>query len=188
MEINEEHFSDWPHFFYETPEYEERNAYLSAYLKRHPDSEEDQAREKLLCERYANVDKKTIDRYMEAFLMLKMTNEKTNLLTRKQTERDIKNYYRVLGVMDADPSIPPALRLLEWEHFTKCYLTTCQSGAYRATIFGMLPMKDETLSKKIIADLEKVGLILPEVFALSELCKPFYNSMLSVYQKSFHGL
>ncbi|MCR5654827.1 MAG: hypothetical protein K6G07_04235 [Lachnospiraceae bacterium] len=183
MEIKEEHFTDWPRFFYETEDAKTREAYLLAYIEKHPDAEEESLRRTLFYERYTTTGtKKPIDHYMEAFLMLKMTDAKPNFLTRKAVKRDVDEYYHTLGILNADPAIPLSLRNAEWTHFTKCYLKTCHTGAYSATIFGMLPMKDENLQKKIVADIEHVGLLLPEAFDIVSLCKPFYDIMSTVYR------
>ena len=176
-ELKEEYFDEWPKRYYDlSPEV--RKAALLSRLHQFPDSEEDKRLLELLEKRFVSAK----DQYLFAWMMLKvLANEPVNFLNRKKHEREIRQYFALLGTDRCD-----AAQKREWEDFAEAMIRNySESPAFRAAIFGMGSVGDRNtiyrLASEIIEVTEKVPAsigIAQETAAFAEVIREQFFRMI----------
>ena len=177
------YLENWPEHYYDIKDIDEREALLLQVLNDHPESKEDQRR--LLLRRKRYPDKKLPngvrkDNFIPSWMTI-LIEGRTNLhfYNRRRIEQEIRRCFTALCVLEDTPD--PVL-LNEWRQFAHLWITTCVNDRnYQATAFGMFRMKDQTLARKIAAEINEVTRVIPAKFGIEKEVGPFREIMRHAY-------
>ena len=75
-----------------------------------------------------------------------------------------------------------AVLLTEWENFAKVLLASCTgSKTYCSTLFGIVPIKDASVARKIAEEIDFVTRTYPQKLELADEFAPFREVMVNTY-------
>lgn len=173
-------FENWPDPYYEEEDPARRKAMLEAWLKDHPDSEQDKERLQLHCLRFLPGKKEMTDRFIRAWLMIRIAeNDRISFLNRKGKEKELRENLKELCILDY-PLTDTLKR--EWRDFARKYLIICcQSRSYRTAGFGLVSVSDEKAALKLAREIDLITRIIPEKFSLQNECVPFRETVIRMY-------
>lgn len=81
-----------------------------------------------------------------------------------------------------------ALRQKEIESFALLWLENCvKDKSYGSTVFGMIRMSDESLSRKMAEEIGEVLLFIPTAVGLEEKARPVKEVFLELYFRKING-
>lgn len=180
------YLQDWPSHYYEIPTVEEKKAYLKAVLLKQPDSAEDLFRMKLLEKRFFTLSKDgSADAFLHAFTMLGASAAAgVSFLQKKLRKKELLAYMDLLFLtgFEQRPDWEQNILVTEWKDFALGYLLSCfDSKSYRSTLFGMIPMKDHTVARKLASEIKLITKEYPGIFGMEEGFRPLYECFEIVY-------
>lgn len=80
------------------------------------------------------------------------------------------------------------LRRREIECFALLWIESCvKDKSYASTVFGMIRMSDESLSRKMAEEIGEVLLFIPAVVGLEEKARPVKEVFLELYFRKING-
>lgn len=174
--------ANWPAHYYDIPDIDTREKLLLEMVEEYGDAD-DQRRLAILRKRYPVVAQKNAprkDAFVAAWMNLLIDGRLgTNFLNRKKRERDIRQYFTALGILN---DTPDAILLEEWRQFARLWIETCVGDrTYDSTAFGLFHLSDERLGKKIASEIHEVTGLIPARFGLREEVRCFREVMKDTY-------
>lgn len=120
---------------------------------------------------------------MLAWMMLKADCENTPFF-REKKQQEFQKYLRDLCLLDYEPESEAEQQILseEWADFARCYLSYCaQSRTYCSTFFGIVPIRDEAVARKMAEEIDLITKKYPTDLGFPEALLPLRRIFLSVY-------
>lgn len=181
-----DYLENWPEHYYEIEDVVKKRVYLKKALEQGIDSEHDAYRMKLLERRYFTIDKSgTADAFMHAWMMMKATTaQSVSFFQKKHLQREWKNCLKELCLIEYIPESDAEKEVLidEWTDFARSFLISCTgSRGYRSTLFGILPMKDDSVAMKIAEEIQLVTRTFPEKLGMEAEMEPFREILVDTY-------
>lgn len=125
------------------------------------------------------------DYFMRAWMMIRASGASgISFLTRKRLQKELQQYMKDLCLLDNVPQTPDEEeeRIAEWKDFANTLFHSClESKAYCSTFFGMIPVKDAAVAKKLAEEIDYVTRIYPAALSCEEAFLPFRNVMIQCY-------
>lgn len=176
---------NWPAHYYKIKDIIKRKEFLEKAITQNLDSEHDCYRMKLLNRRFFKENKKgTTDSFMLAWIMIKASASSGDAFIIKKKKRELENDLKNLCLCDFTPENEAEQQVLEeeWSDFARCYLSSCvESKNYCSTLFNMIPLKDDAVAKKIVAEINLVTLSYPSKFGLENFMAPLRQIMIHTF-------
>ena len=100
------------------------------------------------------------------------------------TKKELKQYMKDLCLLEYAPEneTEQAVLLTEWENFAKVLLASCTgSKTYCSTLFGIVPIKDASVARKIAEEIDFVTRTYPQKLELADEFAPFREVMVNTY-------
>ena len=166
---------NWPEHYYEIDDVLLRRQ----LLEEHSDDEESRQLLAMWNQRFHIRNGKAADRFMEAWLMLKIASDvPVGFLNRKAKEKELLKYADLLHLGDASEKMRR-----EWRDFARTLLITCaDTRAYRTAIFGLIDLGDKITAMRIAEEIDRVTGIYPAQLQQEELFREFRNVLIQAYQ------
>ena len=102
-----------------------------------------------------------------------------NFLNRGRVERRLRGFYAEL---DLEAETEAEARRERWERFAALWIETCvRDRTYSSAAFGMFHLKDETLARKIAAEIDEVTRQIPARLGLEERCRELRSIFIGQY-------
>lgn len=177
-----DYLADWPAHYYEIPTGTGRRTALEQAKKQGLTTPADSYRRKYCDKRFFSRNNTgNIDTFMHAWMMIKASSAAgISLFQKKRLTRELKGYMEALCLLPSQPlsQEEQAVLMEEWQDFACSFLFSCtDSKAYRSTLFGFVPIKDNILAEKIAAEILLVTKEYPAKLHLSEEFLPFHQVM-----------
>lgn len=194
-----DYLADWPLHYYELSDIDKREQLLRERIRRYESSPTDDAaalyhddlrRLSILQKRYPAGERISTGRkdlFIAAWMMLLIEGRAgVNFFNQRSIGKHIRQYLSELCILD--DTVDDVL-INEWRAFTKLWIGTCiEDKTYHSTIFGMFPMSDAKLGRKIAREILEVTRIIPAKFKLEQECATFAETVKTVYLTSVeHG-
>ena len=99
-------------------------------------------------------------------------------------QKELKQYMKDLCLLEYAPEneTEQAVLLTEWENFAKVLLASCTgSKTYCSTLFGIVPIKDASVARKIAEEIDFVTRTYPQKLELADEFAPFREVMVNTY-------
>ena len=166
---------NWPLHYYEIDDVLLRRK----LLEEHSDDEENRQLLAIWNQRFHIRNGKAADRFMEAWLMLKIASDvPVGFLNRKAKEKELLKYAGFLHLGDTSEKMRR-----EWRDFARTLLITCaDTRAYRTAIFGLIDLGDTITAMRIAEEIDRVTGIYPAQLQQEELFREFRNVLIQAYQ------
>ena len=166
---------NWPLHYYEIDDVLLRRK----LLEEHSDDEENRQLLAIWNQRFHIRNGKAADRFMEAWLMLKIASDvPVGFLNRKAKEKELLKYAGFLHLGDTSEKMRR-----EWRDFARTLLITCaDTRAYRTAIFGLIDLGDKITAMRIAEEIDRVTGIYPAQLQQEELFREFRNVLIQAYQ------
>ncbi|MCR5370062.1 MAG: hypothetical protein K6E83_05080 [Clostridium sp.] len=135
--------------------------------------------------RYEIRNGKKTDRFMHAWMMLKVAEQETvTFFNRRKKEEELRGLLRELCIIDCE--LTDEVREA-WKTFAGDWIRSCAgSSTYRSVIFGMVNVKDDIFMQRICHDIDLVTRQIPARFHLEEACLPFREVLCEEFTSFFH--
>ncbi len=174
---------NWPEHYYEIENAKERKEILAQAISRGLDLPNDNYRMKLLEKRYGKDGKS--DAFMKAWMMIKASGAAgISFFNKRHLQKELKQYMKDLCLLEYAPEneTEQAVLLTEWENFAKVLLASCTgSKTYCSTLFGIVPIKDASVARKIAEEIDFVTRTYPQKLELADEFAPFREVMVNTY-------
>ena len=174
---------NWPEHYYEIENAKERKEILAQAISRGLDLPNDNYRMKLLEKRYGKDGKS--DAFMKAWMMIKASGAAgISFINKRHLQKELKQYMKDLCLLEYAPEneTEQAVLLTEWENFAKVLLASCTgSKTYCSTLFGIVPIKDASVARKIAEEIDFVTRTYPQKLELADEFAPFREVMVNTY-------
>lgn len=103
----------------------------------------------------------------------------TSFLNRGRVERRLRSFYAEL---DLEEETEAEARRERWERFAALWIETCvRDRTYSSAAFGMFHLKDETLARKIAAEIDEVTRQIPARLGMEERCRELRRIFIGQY-------
>ena len=170
---------NWPEHYYEIDDPVLRKQLLEEYLQEHPDHEESRKLLDLWNRRFSLRKNKAADRFMEAWLMLKIASQtRIGFFNRKGKEKELLKYADMLCLDDISSEMKR-----EWRDFARTLLISCaDTRAYRTAIFGLIDLGDRITAMRIAEEFDTVSRIYPAELGYEEQFAPLREILIQTYK------
>lgn len=179
-----DYLQNWPARYHEIESAIQKRECLAKAMEQNLDPEHDIYRLKLLEKRFFGKNKKgTSDSFMLAWMMIKADCENTPLFRQKKQQEFVK-YLKELCVIEYEPENEAEQQILleEWTDFAKCYLSSCAgSKTYCSAFFGIVPMRDEAIARKIAEEIDLITKEYPARLGFPDALLPLRKIFISAY-------
>lgn len=188
-----DYLSDWPAHYYEIETPKQREAYLLTAMEQKLDPAHDACRLALLKKRFGTEKNgKYADNFLHAWMMIQAASASgVSFFGKKQKEKELRRLLSDLCIIDYPLETNEKAEVLtaEWQNFALVFLAVCAgSKSYCSTLFGIVPVKDETVAKKIAAEIDLITRKYPALFGLEDVMLPFRQIMADTFCKKIeHG-
>ena len=178
-----DYLENWPEHYYEIEHANRRKEILPQAISQEVGLPNDNYLKKLLEKRYGK-DKKS-DAFMKAWMMIKASGAAgISFFNKRHLQKELKQYMKDLCLLDYTPEneTERAILLNEWENFAKVLLASCTGcKTYCSTFFGIVPIKDASVARKIAEEIDFVTRTYPEKLELADEFVPFREIMVNTY-------
>lgn len=185
-----DYLQDWPTHYYEIESAIQKREYLVKAMEQNLDPEHDAYRRKLLEKRFFSKNKKgTSDSFMLAWIMIKTDCENTPLSPKKK-KQEFTKYLKELCLIDYEPENEAEQQVLleEWTDFARRYLSSCTgSRTYCSTFFGIVPIRDEAVARKIAEEINLITKEYPAKLGFPNALLPLREIFISAYCQMIEG-
>ncbi len=166
---------NWPEHYYEIDDVLLRKQ----LLEEHPEDARSRELLDIWNQRFHVRNGKAADRFMEAWLMLKIASDvPVSFLNRRAKEKELLKYAGFLHLSDASEKMQR-----EWRDFARTLLITCaDTRAYRTAIFGLIDLGDKITAMRIAEEIDRVTGIYPAQLQQEELFREFRTVLIQAYQ------
>jgi len=122
---------------------------------------------------------------MKAWMMIKASGAAgISFFNKRHLQKELKQYMKDLCLLEYAPEneTEQAVLLTEWENFAKVLLASCTgSKTYCSTLFGIVPIKDASVARKIAEEIDFVTRTYPQKLELADEFAPFREVMVNTY-------
>lgn len=186
MSDRPDYLQDWPVHYYEIESATEKRAALETALANHLNPPYDTYRLRLLEKRYFNHHKKgTTDAFMYAWAMIKASSSSgVSFFTKKKQLRELLSYMEDLCLVNYEPESAEERQVLteEWTSFAAQLISSnAGSRTYCSTLFGLVPIKDTIVARKIANDIQLVTHDYPALFGQEAAFAPLEKIFRDVF-------
>jgi hypothetical protein len=184
--IPQDYLTDWPNRYHEIEDPNDRYACLKEAIRQSLDPERDKVRLALFERRY-NINAKhgMPDLFMNAWMMINAASSgKISVFNRKFRQRELTQYMTTLCLLDFPCETDDEKSLLreEWHAFAALWIHVCaESRDYCSTFFGIVPIKDDSVARKIAREIVRVTQTYPAALGYGDEMKPFSEVMVDTY-------
>lgn len=172
--------------------------------KREEEKREEEKRLSVLYERYPSLQDRPlreskafqknpviVDRYMYSWMNILIAGRTgIHFWNRKAVKKELEKLLDVF-VPDGkrkEQAELSQLRRREIECFALLWLESCvKDKSYASTVFGMIRMSDESLSRKMAEEIGEVLLFIPAAVGLEEKARPVKEVFLELYFRKING-
>ena len=149
---------NWPEHYYEIENAKERKEILAQAISRGLDLPNDNYRMKLLEKRYGKDGKS--DAFMKAWMMIKASGAAgISFFNKRHLQKELKQYMKDLCLLEYAP----------------------ENETYCSTLFGIVPIKDASVARKIAEEIDFVTRTYPQKLELADEFAPFREVMVNTY-------
>ena len=122
---------------------------------------------------------------MKAWMMIKASGAAgISIFNKRHLQKELKQYMKDLCLLEYAPEneTEQTVLLTEWENFAKVLLASCTgSKTYCSTLFGIVPIKDASVARKIAEEIDFVTRTYPQKLELADEFAPFREVMVNTY-------
>ena len=167
-----DYLENWPEHYYEIENAKERKEILAQAISRELDLPNDNYRMKLLEKRYGKDGKSDV--FMKAWMMIKASGAAgISFFNKRHLQKELKQYMKDLCLLGYAP---------ENETEQTVLLASCTgSKTYCSTLFGIVPIKDASVARKIAEEIDFVTRTYPQKLELADEFAPFREVMVNTY-------
>ncbi len=173
--------------------------------KREEEQREEEKRLSVLYERYPSLQDRPlreskafqknpviVDRYMYSWMNILIAGRTgIHFWNRRAVKKEVEkllNAFHFPGKTEGGADALSALRQKEIECFALLWLENCvKDKSYGSTVFGMIRMSDESLSRKMAEEIGEVLLFIPAAVGLEEKARPVKEVFLELYFRKING-
>ena len=184
---------------------EEQQEEQSENGKREEEKREEEKRLSVLYERYPSLQDRPlreskafqknpviVDRYMYSWMNILIAGRTgIHFWNRRAVKKEVEkllNAFHFPGKTEGGADALSALRQKEIECFALLWLENCvKDKSYGSTVFGMIRMSDESLSRKMAEEIGEVLLFIPTAVGLEEKARPVKEVFLELYFRKING-
>ena len=132
-----------------------------------------------------------VDRYMYSWMNILIAGRTgIHFWNRKAVKKELEKLLDVFvpdGGAEAGEELS-RLRRREIECFALLWIESCvKDKSYASTVFGMIRMSDESLSRKMAEEVGEVLLFIPAAVGLEEKARPVKEVFLELYFRKING-
>ena len=132
-----------------------------------------------------------VDRYMYSWMNILIAGRTgIHFWNRKAVKKELEKLLDVFvpdGGAEAGEELS-RLRRREIECFALLWIESCvKDKSYGSTVFGMIRMSDESLSRKMAEEIGEVLLFIPAAVGLEEKARPVKEVFLELYFRKING-
>ena len=133
-----------------------------------------------------------VDRYMYSWMNILIAGRTgIHFWNRRAVKKEVEkllNAFHFPGKTEGGADALSALRQKEIECFALLWLENCvKDKSYGSTVFGMIRMSDESLSRKMAEEIGEVLLFIPAAVGLEEKARPVKEVFLELYFRKING-
>lgn len=183
---------------------EEQPEEQSEKEKREEEKREEEKRLSVLYERYPSLQDRPlreskafqknpviVDRYMYSWMNILIAGRTgIHFWNRRAVKKELDKLLDIFvpdGKMEEQAELSQ-LRRREIECFALLWLENCvKDKSYGSTVFGMIRMSDESLSRKMAEEIGEVLLFIPTAVGLEEKARPVKEVFLELYFRKING-
>lgn len=172
--------------------------------KREEEQREEEKRLSVLYERYPSLQDRPlreskafqknpviVDRYMYSWMNILIAGRTgIHFWNRRAVKKELDKLLDIFvpdGKMEGQAELSQ-LRRREIECFALLWLENCvKDKSYGSTVFGMIRMSDESLSRKMAEEIGEVLLFIPAAVGLEEKARPVKEVFLELYFRKING-
>ena len=183
---------------------EEKPEEQSENGKREEEKREEEKRLSVLYERYPSLQDRPlreskafqknpviVDRYMYSWMNILIAGRTgIHFWNRRAVKKELDKLLDIFvsdGKMEGQAELSQ-LRRREIECFALLWLENCvKDKSYGSTVFGMIRMSDESLSRKMAEEIGEVLLFIPAAVGLEEKARPVKEVFLELYFRKING-
>ena len=172
--------------------------------KREEEKREEEKRLSVLYERYPSLQDRPlreskafqknpiiVDRYMYSWMNILIAGRTgIHFWNRRAVKKELDKLLDIFvpdGKMEGQAELSQ-LRRREIECFALLWLENCvKDKSYGSTVFGMIRMSDESLSRKMAEEIGEVLLFIPAAVGLEEKARPVKEVFLELYFRKING-
>ena len=183
---------------------EEQPEEQSEKEKREEEKREEEKRLSVLYERYPSLQDRPlreskafqknpviVDRYMYSWMNILIAGRPgIHFWNRRAVKKELDKLLDIFvsdGKMEGQAELSQ-LRRREIECFALLWLENCvKDKSYGSTVFGMIRMSDESLSRKMAEEIGEVLLFIPTAVGLEEKARPVKEVFLELYFRKING-
>lgn len=172
--------------------------------KREEEKREEEKRLSVLYERYPSLQDRPlreskafqknpviVDRYMYSWMNILIAGRTgIHFWNRRAVKKELDKLLDIFvsdGKMEGQAELSQ-LRRREIECFALLWLENCvKDKSYGSTVFGMIRMSDESLSRKMAEEIGEVLLFIPTAVGLEEKARPVKEVFLELYFRKING-
>ena len=177
--------------------------------KREEEKREEEKRLSVLYERYPSLQDRPlreskafqknpiiVDRYMYSWMNILIAGRTgIHFWNRRAVKKELDKLLDIFvpdgkmeGQTEGGADALSALRQKEIECFALLWLENCvKDKSYGSTVFGMIRMSDESLSRKMAEEIGEVLLFIPAAVGLEEKARPVKEVFLELYFRKING-
>lgn len=132
-----------------------------------------------------------VDRYMYSWMNILIAGRTgIHFWNRRAVKKELDKLLDIFvsdGKMEGQAELSQ-LRRREIECFALLWLENCvKDKSYGSTVFGMIRMSDESLSRKMAEEIGEVLLFIPAAVGLEEKARPVKEVFLELYFRKING-
>ena len=204
-------FSNWPAAFYEEKNPEKRESLVLLRMQQEEAERQiEEDRLSVLYERYPVLKERRekegssrkqglfsreaplVDLYMYSWMNILIAGRTgIHFWNRRAVKKEVEkllNAFHFPGKTEDGADTLSALRQKEIECFALLWLENCvKDKSYGSTVFGMIRMSDESLSRKMAEEIGEVLLFIPAAVGLEEKARPVKEVFLELYFRKING-
>ena len=172
--------------------------------KREEEQREEEKRLSVLYERYPSLQDRPlreskafqknpiiVDRYMYSWMNILIAGRTgIHFWNRRAVKKELDKLLDIFvpdGIAEGQTELSQ-LRRREIECFALLWLENCvKDKSYGSTVFGMIRMSDESLSRKMAEEIGEVLLFIPTAVGLEEKARPVKEVFLELYFRKING-
>lgn len=160
---------------------------LSVLYERYPSLQDHPLRESKAFQKNPII----VDRYMYSWMNILIAGRTgIHFWNRRAVKKELDKLLDIFvpdGKMEGQAELSQ-LRRREIECFALLWLENCvKDKSYGSTVFGMIRMSDESLSRKMAEEIGEVLLFIPAAVGLEEKARPVKEVFLELYFRKING-
>lgn len=165
---------------------------LSVLYERYPSLQDHPLRESKAFQKNPVI----VDRYMYSWMNILIAGRTgIHFWNRRAVKKELEKLLDIFvpdgiaeGKTEGGADALSALRQKEIECFALLWLENCvKDKSYGSTVFGMIRMSDESLSRKMAEEIGEVLLFIPAAVGLEEKARPVKEVFLELYFRKING-